>query len=58
MNDKIIGGRLSAMKHGAYSANHSYATHLSLLSQVLFKQGTATRMTMERKYFKMGFIYR
>ncbi len=47
-------GRLTTVPHGAYSANYGYATNSSLLSQVLFKQGSATRMTTAKTYDKLN----
>jgi len=47
-------GRLATVTHGAYSANYGYTTNSSLVSQVLFKQGSDTRMTTTKSYDKLN----
>ena len=43
-------GRVAALANGNYSAHYSYTTNSPLVSQILFKQGSATRLTTAMGY--------
>ncbi len=42
--------RLASVSDGTYSANYSYLANSPLVSQILFKQSSATRMTTTKYY--------
>jgi RHS repeat-associated protein len=43
-------GRLQGVTNGIYSANYSYLANSPLVSQVLFRENTTTRMTTAKSY--------
>ncbi|MBL9166811.1 MAG: RHS repeat-associated core domain-containing protein [Verrucomicrobiales bacterium] len=44
------GGRLQGVTNGIYSASYSYLANSPLVSQVLFRENTTTRMTTAKSY--------
>ena len=47
-------GRVSSLSNGNYSAHYSYTTNSPLVSQILFKQGSATRLTTSMGYDQLN----
>jgi YD repeat-containing protein len=46
--------RLASVDDGTYSANYSYTANSPLVSQIVFKQSSTTRMTTTKSYDKLN----